>query len=1185
MSGVGVAVMAGLGEPPNAGTATVAEAPVSFSRDIRPILADRCFKCHGPDEAARSESGVRFDTYEGATALDEWGRSPIVPGDPDASLMIARLTAEDADDRMPPPESKLSVTDEEIRLIEQWIADGAEYEGHWAFQAPVRPALPRVELSDWPRNEIDAFILAQLEQRGIAPSPEADRETLIRRVSLDLTGLPPTPEEIDAFLADDEPGAYERVVDRLLESRHYGERLAMYWLDVARYADTNGYHHDNYRTMWPWRDWVIASFNSNKPFDRFVTEQLAGDLLPDATLEMRIATGFCRNHPISDEGGAIEQEYLTEYAADRVETVSTALLGLTMQCARCHDHKYDPVTQEDYFGLFAFFNSVEERGVPARLEGVEQGAFAPYVAAPTEEQQAELARLAEAITAARAQVDEPIPGLLEQQEAWEHAIRASAGIEWAESEIVSTQAREGATLEVLDDDSILASGENPAKDIHDIVLRTDRTDLRLLRLDVLMDERMPLGRAGRAHNGNAVMSGVEIEAVSVADPELRERVELSYAWADYEQPNGDFDAHNVLRPDDSLGWAIGAHLENEPRTLFVVAAEPFGFDGGTDVHVTLRYESRYSEHTFGRVKLALASVDELRPLLPTVFRDWRLAGPFPAASANEAFETAFGPEEASFIDFDQRFGEIGWGAKPEYVDGTPYTFGGERSAFYLGRTIFAPVERTYETSLGSDDALQVYLNGEELLSNNTRRGVAPDQESLSITLRPGENTLVLKVVNDGGPAGFYFKATPASEEPMTLAPLALMPRELRSDAASAEIDSAYRLEVSPEYQRRVTALAEVEAARTTLESDLPNVMIMKELPEARETYVLTRGAYDAPDKERPVNREAPQILGHLDDDDRRDRLGLANWLFEDEHPLTARVAVNRLWQVIYGVGIVRTSEDFGVQGEWPSHPELLDWLAVEFRESGWDIKAMLRLIVTSSTYRQSSAHRPELYEIDPENRLLARGQRSRLSAELVRDNALAASGLLVRDIGGPSVRPYQPEGLWRERAMLTSNTRIFERDTGEDLYRRGLYTFWKRSAPPPQMATFDAPEREFCVVRRGATSTPLQALVLLNDETYVEIARALAQRAMREASWEDDPVGCVVRAFRLATGRRPSHDEVAILQRTYESALAGLDEADAMELLSYGEAPVDESFAPTELAAMTMVASVILNLDETITKD
>ena len=1163
------------------------DASVRYSRDIRPILADRCFTCHGPDDAA-NESGVRLDSFEGATT-PAGTIHPIAPGDPGASAILERMRAADPNHRMPPPESNLRVSEDEIALIERWIAQGAEYEGHWAFQTPQRLPLPEVSDEAWARNPIDRFILARLDELGIEPSPEADRETLIRRVSLDLTGLPPTPEEIDAFLEDDQPGAYERVVERLLASPHYGERMAMYWLDVARYADTNGYHHDNERTMWPWRDWVIQSFNDNTPFDRFITEQIAGDLLPDATHDTIVATGFCRNHPISDEGGAIEAEYLTEYAADRVETISTALLGLTMQCARCHDHKYDPVTMEDYYGLFAFFNSVEERGVPARAEGVQFGAFAPYVSAPSDEQEAELARLADAITQARSAVDEPIPGLREQQDAWEQTIRNAAGVTWAASEIVSAQAQQGATLEVLEDDSILATGENPATDVHDIVLRTDATDLRLLSVDVLNDERLPLGRAGRAHNGNAVISGIEIMATSVLDPEQTQQVTFAYAWADFEQPNGDFDAQNALRPDQGLGWAIGAHLENEPRTLFVLTEEPFGFEGGTEVHVTLRYESRYSEHTFGRVRLGLASCNDLRPALPTIYRDWFMAGPFGAGSGNEAFETAFGPESAEFINMDERFGEknLGWAHKPEYVDGTPYTFNGTNSAFYLGRTVFSPVERTYDVSLGSDDAIQVYLNGEELLANNTRRGVAPDQESLSLTFRPGENTLILKVVNEGGPAGFYFKATPASEEPMTLAPLAFTPRDIRSEHATRAIDTAYRLEVSPEYKRRVEALAEAESAHGMLEGQLPNVMIMKELAEPRATYVLTRGAYDAPDMDRPVDRQSPQILGALADDARRDRLGLANWLFEADHPLTSRVAVNRLWQVIFGDGIVRTSEDFGIQGEWPSHPELLDWLAVEFRESDWDVKQMLTLIVTSATYRQSSAHRPELLELDPDNRLLARQHRKRLSAELVRDNALAASGLLVRDIGGPSVKPYQPEGLWREVAMLTSNTRFFERDDGNDLYRRGLYTFWKRSAPPPQMATFDAPEREVCVVRRGATSTPLQALVLLNDETYVEIARALAQRVMLETSWPDDPVAAVVRAFRLATGRRPLPDEVAILQETYENALADFRIApdDAESLLMYGESPVDESLAPTELASMTIVASVILNLDETITKD
>ena len=1191
----GTAILATLGvsgadDPaPSPGEAAPA-SDVSFGRDVRPILADRCFKCHGPDEAVREQTGgLRLDSFEGATADLGGGRHALVPGDAQASEILRRLRSRDPDVRMPPPESKLTVSEGEIATIERWIAGGGAYEVHWAFEAPTRPNAPSVADEAWVRNPIDRFVLAQLERRGIAPSPEADRETLIRRASLDLTGLPPTPEEIDAFLADDRPDAYERVVDRLLASPHYGERMAMYWLDVSRYADTNGYHHDNYRSMWPWRDYVIESFNENKPFDRFVAEQLAGDLLPDRDEETVIATGFGRLHPISDEGGAIEAEYLTEYAADRVETVSTALLGLTMQCSRCHDHKYDPVTQEDYFSLFAFFNSLNERGVPAREEGVVNKAFAPYVAAPTDEQEAELARLDEAIGVAQAAIDEPIPGLAEQQAAWESSVREAAGVRWAEASIDDARSEGGATLSVLEDGSVLASGENPDRDIHAITLRTTATDLRLLRLDVLEDASLPTEGPGRAYNGNGVLSGVDLEAVSLADPEQHRTIDIAYAWADLEQPNGDFDADNVRRTDDPLGWAIDAHNRTGTRTLILEAAEPFGFEGGTEVRVRLRYESQYAQHTFGRVRLALGTGDRVRDVLPVDFRPWCLAGPFKEETATAAYETGHGPESAASIDLGAMFGEgeQRWSFKPEYKDGTPNPLNGTNSAFYLGRTIFAPAERSFTLSLGSDDAIRVYLNGEELLANDTRRGVAPDQESLDVTLRPGENTLVLKIVNEGGPAGFYFAATPTSDEPMSLAPLALIPRDRRAPDTLAAVDEAYRIEQSPEYASRVETLASLNEERATLRSSLPNVMVMEERPEPTPTFVLARGAYDHPDKERPVTRRPPDVLGAWAEDMPRNRLGLAEWLFAPDQPLTARVAVNRFWQQIFGIGIVRTSEDFGIQGEWPSHPELLDWLAVEFEASGWDVKAMLRLIVTSATYRQSSALRHELAEADPENRLLARGPRRRMSAEMIRDNALAASGLLVPAIGGPSVKPYQPDGLWRERAMLTSNTRIFERDSGDDLYRRGLYTFWKRSAPPPQMATFDAPEREYCVVRRGATSTPLQALVLLNDETYVEIARALAQRSMIEGHWSEDPAGSIVRAFRLATGRRPGPDEVAILQRTYVNAFERYRDApeDAAAVLMYGESPVDGSLDEAELAAMTMVAAVILNLDETITKD
>ncbi|RMH12753.1 MAG: DUF1553 domain-containing protein, partial [Planctomycetota bacterium] len=1160
--------------------------PVQFNRDIRPILSDRCFPCHGPEEASREATGgLRLDSFEGATVDLGDGRRPLVPGDPASSVIIQRLLASDPDDRMPPPDSHLTISPSEIDLIARWIAQGGEYSKHWSFVPPIRPELPHVNNESWCRNPIDRFILARLEAINIEPSPEADRETLIRRLSFDLTGLPPTPEQIDAFIADESDDAYERLVDRLLASEHYGERLAMMWLDVARYADTNGYHHDNERTQWPWRDWVIDAFNNNMGYDQFIIEQIGGDLIPNASLSQTIATGFCRNHPMTDEGGAIDEEYRVEYAADRVETMSSAFLAITMNCVRCHDHKYDPFTQEDYYGLFAFFNSINERGLYDRAQGDRDKAFPPFLKAPNEQQQAEIEAIETQIAALRARMEGPIAGLDDAQRAWEEDLRNRHSIRWADVSLVGATSSAGAELRILDDGSVLAAGANPDQDRHTVILRTDASALNAIMLEALPDESMYEGRIGRAENGNAVLSGIEVEAVSIADPAKSRTVTLNYAWADLEQPNGDFDVLNALRPDDALGWAVDAHNVQGPRAAMFISDEPFGFEGGTELRITLIYESIYARHTLGRVRLSAAHGTQLRAAIPEALEAWFSCGPFNADNANAAFETAYGPESIRSLRLDQTFGDNQrrWAHRPELVEGGTSTFSATSAAMYYARALFSPEERTVELSLGSDDAIKVFLNGKEVLSNNTRRGVAPDQERITLTLPPGESVVVVKVVNDGGPGAFY--ARRADEAPLRIRPVALMSPASRIEPFNTALQQGYRQRISPEYRQMRDELSAAEAALANARASIPNVMVMEELDAPTPTFVLARGQYDHPDTTRPVSRQAPEVLAPWPSDAPRDRYGLGLWLTSPENPLTARVAVNRFWQMIFGMGIVKTAEDFGAQGEWPSHPELLDYLAVDFRESGWDVKRLIRLIVTSSTYRQSSAWRPELAEIDPENRLLARSPRYRLAAEFIRDNALAAAGLLDERIGGPSVRPYQPPGLWEERSMPVSNTRFFKRDTGKDLYRRGMYTFWKRAAPPPQLATFDAPEREFCVIRRSRTNTPLQALTLMNDETYLEAARVLAERVQNELPGDGESIlrKRLSRMFRLATGRIPDQDEIDVLSASYRLALREYRQRpdDAAALLSYGEWPQSESIGTAEHAAATIVANIVLNLDET----
>ncbi|MCL4222186.1 MAG: DUF1553 domain-containing protein [Phycisphaerales bacterium] len=1170
--------------------AVKAEPKVNFARDIKPILSDRCFLCHGPDERVREETGgLRLDSFEGATADLGEGKRAIVPGDPAKSLVMQRMLEGNPAHRMPPPETKLAVSAEEIALIARWIEEGAKYSPHWSYVPPKKADLPEVADESWCRGPIDRFILATLESKGIAPSREADRETLIRRVSLDLTGLPPSPEAVDAFVQDERPDAYERVVDRLLASEHYGERMALAWLDVARYADTMGYHHDNERSQWPWRDWVIAAFNANMPYDRFIIEQIGGDLLPEATREQRIATGFCRNHPMTDEGGVIDEEYRVEYAADRVETMSTAFLAITMNCVRCHDHKYDPFTQKDYYSLFSFFNNINERGLYDLAQGDRDKAFPPFIKAPTREQQAQIVALEERVNATKQRMEGPIAGLDKAQRRWEEELRSGHAMTWAATSVVEASSSGGAVMTILDDGSVLVGGANPDRDRHTIVLRAASDRLNIIALEALPDASMYEGRLGRAPNGNAVLSGIEVEAVSMADPTRRKAVTLSYAWADLEQQNGDFDVMNVLRPGEALGWAVDGHNVPGPRVAMFLADEEFGFEGGTELRVTLLYESVYAQHTFGRVRLSAGHGEQLRAVLPVAQGAWFSAGDFRAESAATAFATAYGPESIGPLRLEQRFGEgsIGWSHRPELVEGGTHLFGATNAAVYYARSVFSPESRSIELSLGSDDAIRVFVNGIEVLSNNARRGVAPDQERVKFDLPPGESVIVAKVVNEGGPGGFY--ARRADEIPLAVAPIALMEPSHRLEAHETALRQGYRERISPEYRHMREELAAAEADLDRAMASVPNVMVMEEKGEVTPTWVLSRGLYDHPDKQKPVSRQTPALLGAWPSEAPRNRLGLGMWLTSEENPLTARVAVNRFWQMIFGIGIVKTAGDFGSQGEWPSHPELLDWLAVDFRQSGWDVKRMVRQIVTSATYRQSSRWREDVAEIDPENRLLARAPRYRLPAEFVRDNALSASGLLNDVIGGPSVRLYQPAGLWEERAMPASNTRFFKRDTGEVLYRRGMYSFWKRSAPPPQMATFDAPEREFCVARRGLTNTPLQALTLMNDEAFLEMARALAQRVFEEFPGQGEGAlrARMERMFRLATGRRPDESQVRVLEASYRMALRQYRQRpeDAAALLSYGEAPRSETIDMEEHAAATIVANIVLNLDQTMTRD
>lgn len=1030
-------------EPAAPVSTSVAAAPaelerVEYNRDIRPILGNHCFKCHGLDAKER-KADLRLDLSDEARKPTASGATAIKPGKPDESELVARVFATDEALVMPPVETKHHLTDREKQLLRRWIAEGAEYQSHWSFIPAKRKTPPAVKEVNWPRNAIDRFVLAKLEAHGLRPSPEADRPTLLRRLSFDLTGLPPTPAEVDAFLLDNSPDAYERVVDRLMASPHFGERLAQDWLDAARFADTNGYHIDNGRDMTRWRDWVIRSFNENRPFDRFTVEQVAGDLLPDATFEQKIASGFNRNHMINFEGGAIPEEYQTAYVVDRVNTTSTVWLGLTVACSQCHDHKYDPITQKDFYRLYAFFNNLPENGLDGRT-----GNAPPLLKAPDAEQTRKLDELAAAITKLEQEMAGDLPEVDAAQASWEAELAAAPKVEWRPVTAVEVTSAAGAKLEKQADGSTLVNSATPSFDTYTITLDGSAA-ITAIRVEAIADERLPAGGPGLAPNGNLVLTNVTVATTAAAAGAESKAIKLVEGAADFSQD--DFPVKLAIDDRKETGWAILPEAGKSHAADFRLE-QPLASETDRRMVVTLDFRSKFTEHQIGRFRISMT--DAANPL-----------------------------------------------------------------------------------------------------------------ES---------------------------RAIPASVR----AALAVADRDA---AQKTEIRKYYREAVSPQFKTLTTKLAGLRNDRAEFEKAIPTAMVMQEMESPRETFMLVRGQYDQ--KGEKVTPGVPASLPQLPEGAPANRLGLARWLVDPANPLVSRVAVNRYWQMFFGVGLVKTAEDFGSQGELPSHPELLDWLATEFvaptaapqglgAQQGWDVKALCREIVTSATYRQASHARPELRARDPENRWLARAPRPRLHAEFIRDQALAVSGLLNDKIGGASVSPYQPAGLWEELSYRADGknwtAQSYTQSHGQDLYRRTMYTFWKRTSPPPTLITFDAPDRETCLVRRSTTNTPLQALVLMNDPTYVEAARKLAERVMTEAP--ADVHERIALAFRLATARRPNERETAVLRKAYEQQLAAFraNPAEAEKLLKVGESPRNEKLDVAELAAWATVASMILNLDETVTK-
>ncbi len=1165
---------------------------VDYGRDIRPILSDTCYKCHGPDEGRR-QAKMRLDTPGGAQRELRPGRFPIAPGKSGESEVYRRITAQDPEDRMPPASSGKKLTAAQIELIRRWIDEGAEWRLHWAFITPSRPEVPPIsELhssdrpgrAEPPRNPIDSFIRARLAREGLEPSPPADPETLVRRVTLDLTGLPPSLAEVDALLADPSPQAYDRWVDRLLESPNYGEQMARYWLDGARYGDTHGLHFDNERSLWPYRDWVISAFNRNVPFDTFTIEQLAGDLLPEPTLEQRIATGFNRCNITTSEGGSIDEEVYVRYTVDRVETTSTVWMALTTHCAVCHDHKFDPITQKDFYSLFALFNNLNENAMDGNVL-----LPAPAIQVPSEEQKQRITNLQKEIEAEKLSIEAPMPEVDAAQTQWAAELSGRLQDLWRPIEAISAASAGGANLRRNDDGSFLVEGTSPEKDVYEISARTDLSGITAVRLEALRHEPHPQGGPGRADNANFVLSEFEAGASPIAGqisgpagdrkPAAEEKIVFTSARADYSQK--EFEIAKAIDGNPATGWAIDGAPAREDRTAVFFPAQPFGFPDGTEIRVRIRQEHG-GRHTIGRFRLSVTAEPSLAPV---TLGTWSVAGPFQESDGQAAFKAVF-PPEVKPVDLNETFldGKLKWIRNPELVDGKVHRLTGESCATYLYRRVVVPQPRRLEVFLGSDDSLKVWLNQKLVFERDGVRVAGPDQDKVALDLPAGESQLLMKVVNYIGGYGFYFRTASdsAASEVLDVGPLLAVPEPQRTEAQKQRLRDHYRSNHSPRWRELKARMDDLEKKRKDIEGQIPGTMVMEERAQKREAFVLVRGEYDR--RGEKVEAGVPAFLPPLPVDAPRNRLGFARWLVDPSHPLTARVAVNRYWQKYFGVGIVKTSEDFGSQGEWPLHPELLDWLATEFIRSGWDLKAMQRLIVTSATYRQSARVTAEHLEKDPENRFLARGARFRLDAEAVRDSTLAASGLLVDRPGGRSVKPYQPSGVWEAVAFVGSNTQVYKQDRGESLYRRSLYTFWKRTSPPATLALFDAPTREACTVARPRTNTPLQALALMNDVQFFEAARALAQRAIREGGADEEAQ--LAHAFRLATARRPRPDELEVLASAYRSFLETYraDGKSAMEVAKQGETPRDESIDPARLAAMAMVGNMILNLDETITR-
>jgi hypothetical protein len=1010
---------------------------IDFNLDVKPILSDRCYHCHGPDKNKR-KGKLRLDTRDGLFEALENGEKAIVPGKLTRSAAIERILHTDPELMMPPPESNRFLSDREKAILIKWVESGAEWKEHWAYIPPEK-ANPPVPVTGWnANNEIDLFIQEKLKLRNLEPALQADKERLLRRVTLDLTGLPPTIEEQDAFLADSDENAYEKVVDRLLASKAYAERMTLEWLDVARYADSHGFHADGARTMWPWRDWVIEAFDQNMPYDTFVTEQLSGDLIPDAKREQIVATAFNRNHPMTAEGGVVDEEFRLEYVANRTNTLGTAFLGLTLECARCHDHKFDPITQKEYYQVSAFFNNMRELGMTG-----DDGDFGPMLPLPSSKTDSIIAYL-----------DQQISVLETRKSSFSDA---------------STEIRNPILRQQFDKITFTDSGSF-----------ADRNP------NVFVDESVVL------------KEGIHGQAMNFNDQDARL----------YVDGFGQFEA---FQPFTVSAWVRIEKETGKTKVIIGNAGEKNNLWRGWDVYLdSTNHLSFRLINTLPHNMLHVRSADTLQ------LNRWTHV----------------------LVSYD---GSMKVKGVQMAIDGREVT----KNALY---------DRLYKNILPTNVA-----------RTRDDRGVLLGKSYRSFT---GDNGILKGSIDEIAVYDFAVKPKHFTNI-----------YESTKNGANGEI----KRRISHEETKLEESLKQFRKQKIYTLDTVPELMVMEEMPDPRPTFILTRGEYDKPTEEvqpATINKVLP-----FDESYTRNRLGLSKWLFDRNNPLTARVAVNRYWQMIFGRGIVSTVNDFGSQGALPSHPKLLDWLAVDFIENGWDVKALVKKMVMSATYQQSSQDSRDKFEADPENIFLARGPSYRLQAEMIRDNALASSGLLNRRIGGPSAKPYQPDSLWIELGNFSHFLLYYKQDHDDQQYRRSMYTFIRRTSPPPNMIIFDATNREVCTVSRERTNTPLQALVLLNDEQYVEASKALAYR-IRTMPNSEDIESQIGSGFRLVLCRKPNRDELAVLTRLYESELNAFreDQQSVKELLAVGDFEIPDEWQNAELAALTLVSSTLYNMDESYMK-